>query len=90
MEAEWTAEGCLPPDDADMRIRQLESDVDQRLIPESERGRIAANADFALVQGIINEKIYKRILEAVKVDEKGDLLRPEGDPIVENTNLSDV
>jgi hypothetical protein len=90
VDEEWMLSGGLPPDDGKEMIDRLAADVSEGNIPESKRAKIATNAVYEHSIGKINDALLARVLQAVQVDENGDLMRPEGDPIVDNTNLSDV
>jgi len=70
---EWRESGCLPPDEAESRLQQLAANVQKGLIDEAERKRIASNADYVCKAGIITSKMRRMVLEAVKVDDNGNL-----------------
>ena len=70
---EWRESGCLPPDEAEAKLQQLADDVKNGRIDEKDRSRIAANAENIWMAGGISDQLRKRVLEAVKVDDYGNL-----------------
>ena len=72
----WMNEGCLPPDEADARIKALAEDVKNGRVSEKDRRHIAANAALAYETGIFTSDMRDKALEAVRADDQGNLENP--------------
>lgn len=70
---DWRESGCLPPDEGAEKLQQLADDVKNGRIDERDRSRIATNAEHIWMAGGISDEMRKKVLEAVKVDDNGNL-----------------
>jgi len=73
MKEEWRESGCLPPDEAEEKLQKLADDVKNGRIDERDRNRIAINAENIWRAGGISDGMRKKLLEALKVDDNGNL-----------------